>query len=238
MSSGYIYLLQPLRSITDNEEIYKIGKTKRNNFKRFNEYPSGSILLLQSSCKNCDLMERRLLKIFDEKYIKETDYGREYFRGDLFEMKKVINSEIMNEEVVIDVDNNENLSSNTLIELSTVNGKESYNYSEKFICHCGKKYKYRQGLFSHRKQCINENDNNTPLLRSSPNKVLNTNIIMELINQNKEFKDLLLEQYENSQLVQQQTEEHQNQFLDLQKENNTLMNKLVEITQTRNKIIK
>ena len=238
MSSGYIYLLQPLQSITNKEEIYKIGKTKRNNFKRFNEYPSGSILLLQSSCKNCDLMERRLLKIFDEKYIKETDYGREYFRGDLFEMKKVINSEIMNEEVVIDVDNNENLSSNTLIELSTVNGKESYNYSEKFICHCGKKYKYRQGLFSHRKQCINENDNNTPLLRSSPNKVLNTNIIMELINQNKEFKDLLLEQYENSQLVQQQTEEHQNQFLDLQKENNTLMNKLVEITQTRNKIIK
>ena len=66
MSSGYIYLLQPLRSIIDNKNIYKIGKTKRNNYKRFNEYPNGSILLLQSSCNNCDLMEKHLLKLFDE----------------------------------------------------------------------------------------------------------------------------------------------------------------------------
>lgn len=124
MSSGYIYLLQPLRSITDNKQIYKIGKTKRDNFKRFNEYPVGSILLLQSSCKNCDLMERRLLKIFDEKFIKQKDYGIEYFRGDLIKMKKVINSEIMNEEVVIDDNINDISTNNTFIELSLVNENE------------------------------------------------------------------------------------------------------------------
>ena len=89
MSSGYIYLLQPLRSIIDNKNIYKIGKTKRNNYKRFNEYPNGSILLLQSSCNNCDLMEKHLLKLFDERFVKETDYGKEYFNGDLIEMKKL-----------------------------------------------------------------------------------------------------------------------------------------------------
>ena len=89
MSSGYIYLLQPQRSITNNEQIYKIGKTKRENFKRFNEYPVGSILLLQSSCKNCDLMERRLLNIFDEHFIKETDYGREYYHCELLELKLI-----------------------------------------------------------------------------------------------------------------------------------------------------
>ena len=105
MSSGYIYLLRPLRSITDDKNIYKIGKTKRNNFIRFNEYPIGSILLLQSSCKNCDLMEKKILKIFDEQFIKENDYGREYFRGDLIEMKKLINSEIVNEENIVN-DNN------------------------------------------------------------------------------------------------------------------------------------
>jgi len=108
MSSGYIYLLQPLCSIKDNKQVYKIGKTKRNNFKRFNEYPVGSILLLQSSCKNCDLMENHLLKLFNERFAKETDYGREYFQGGLFEMKKLINSEIMNEENIIDYDNNNN----------------------------------------------------------------------------------------------------------------------------------
>ena len=102
-----------------------------------------------------------------------------------------------------------------------------------FECHCGKKYKYRQGLFSHRKQCINENTNSTPLSQSFPNDTINTNIIMEIIKENKEFKSLLVEQFKNSQLKQQQAEQQQQQLFDLQKENNTLMNKMVEITQTQ-----
>ena len=129
MSSGYIYLLQPLRSITNNEQIYKIGKTKRENFKRFNEYPVGSILLLQSSCKNCDLMEKRLLKIFDEHFIKETEYGREYFNGDLFEMKKIINSELMN-EICNDNPRNEDINSGdvrTILQPSIVFSSEEAN---------------------------------------------------------------------------------------------------------------
>ena len=101
MTSGYIYLLQPLRSITNNEQVYKIGKTKRKNFKRFNEYPTGSILLLQSSCNDCDIMEKNLLQIFDKNFTKKTDYGKEYFQGDLIEMKKLINSEVMNEKKCI-----------------------------------------------------------------------------------------------------------------------------------------
>jgi hypothetical protein len=108
----------------------------------------------------------------------------------------------------------------------TNNDKYSFKCPEKFICHCGKEYKYRQGLFSHKKQCIKEEVNSTPLLQSFPNDILNTNVIMEIIKENKEFKCLLVEQYKDSQLKQQQ-------LMDLQKENNTLMNKMVEITQTQ-----
>ena len=138
MSSGYIYLLQPLWSINNNKEIYKIGKTKRNNFKRFNEYPIGSILLLQSSCKNCDLMEKILLKLFDEQFIKETDYGREYFRGDLFEMKKLINSELMNEEVVIDNESDvAKMNDKTETEMcGIINNNENKNKHNFFCEHC------------------------------------------------------------------------------------------------------
>ena len=132
MSSGYIYLLRPLRSITSNEEIYKIGKTKRKNFKRFNEYPSGSILLLQSSCENCDLMERKLLKIFDEHFIKETDYGREYFKGDVIRMKKIINSEIINEIDVSSLGDVDNVGvtktyDETLVEPYNINSIEYFS---------------------------------------------------------------------------------------------------------------
>ena len=278
MSSGYIYLLQPLRSITDNEEIYKIGKTKRNNFKRFNEYPIGSILLLQSSCKNCDLMERRLLKIFDEKFIKQKDYGIEYFKGDLFEMKKVINSEIMYEEVDVDINNNEILSSNNLIEFSTViesevvemydktdeepciainniekNNKRNYScekcdyytrektkftrhcFTEKhkkmkdglqkgekntLQCSCGKLFNFRQGLHKHKKICESKKINSLEQSHNAADseKILSIPFVIDLINQNKEFKDILILQ--SKQLIEQA-----NQHL---KNKDELINKLIE----------
>jgi len=60
---------------------------------------------------------------------------------------------------------------------------------------CGKEYKYRQGLWSHSKKC-----QKTPKI-SEPEPVKNittdmsNNIIMELLKQNSEFKDLLADQY-------------------------------------------
>ena len=267
MSSGYIYLLQPLRSITDNQKIYKIGKTKRNNFKRFNEYPSGSILLLQSSCNDCDLMEKHLLKLFDGKFIKETNYGREYFQGDLIEMKKLINSEVMNEKNIvnnsIDLSNNIiglddvaedgvvelygeyrrpepyddldvsrvfNIENNTkkygeyrceLCNFVTVNKSKYYrhNLTDKHkkneiikICKekdednllliscekCNKKYKSRVGLWRHSKTCNQEKLTN----ENSVKNVLNTDMFMELINQNKQLQKLLVQQSkDNTDLI-------------------------------------
>ena len=263
MSSGYIYLLQPLWSINNNKEIYKIGKTKRNNFKRFNEYPIGSILLLQSSCKNCDLMEKHLLKLFDEQFIKETDYGREYFRGDLFEMKKLINSEIMNEEVVIDnesdvakmndktetemcgiINNNENNNEkknknkhNFFCEHCDYRTIDNGNYSKhlltakhtritnnnckihkttnkNIVCICGKEYNNRHNLSRHKKTC-NYEEKPVPTLAPNPvSNVIDVSMIIDIIKENKEIKNILMEQ---NKMV-----------MELQKDNNILINKLVE----------
>jgi len=246
MSSGYIYLLQPLRSITDNKNVYKIGKTKRNNYKRFNEYPSGSILLLQSSCENCDLMERKLLKIFDEKFIKKTDYGREYFEGNLIEMKKIINYEIINEEDIdisislckdvavdevvgissIDVvcsddfrsvkstdDDNNILLKSFNCELCNFTTSKKGNYNshlltskhklqisdkkgkmDDFICSvCSKKYKSRVGLWSHKKKCFKEKKIEYEFKEKMHNTILNNSLILQILNDNKEFKNMIIE---------------------------------------------
>ena len=40
----YIYLLQEREFFRKKENVYKIGKTKQLNYKRFNSYPKGSIL--------------------------------------------------------------------------------------------------------------------------------------------------------------------------------------------------
>jgi len=54
-----------------------------------------------------------------------------------------------------------------------------------FVCICGKKYTYRQGLYKHKKTCIKQ---------QSPTNL--ENLICELINENKEFKNLIIKQQE------------------------------------------
>ena len=110
--------------------------------------------------------------------------------------------------------------------LLTSKHKNSYNLSQnsdvfspalakKYICDCGKEYKYRQGLFTHRKTCEisynNENNDNNDKNVEDKDNILknivldvikqtnesnsksNNELIQYLINENKEFKNLILE---------------------------------------------
>ena len=65
----YIYLVQPREFIKTNELIYKIGKTKKEYYTRFNQYPKGSDLLIHIKCNDCDYYEKELIKLFKSKYI-------------------------------------------------------------------------------------------------------------------------------------------------------------------------
>jgi len=68
-------------------------------------------------------------------------------------------------------------------------------------CECGKQYAYRQGLFAHKKKCAQSSQNNS--LNNLENTFVPSNaappsfdqtIIIELLKQNQEFKELLIEQ--------------------------------------------
>jgi len=61
-----------------------------------------------------------------------------------------------------------------------------------FICHCGRSYKYKQGLCKHIKTCEKSKETET--------LVKITNLFEEQIKENKELKDLLLEQ--NTKLME------------------------------------
>jgi len=71
------------------------------------------------------------------------------------------------------------------------------NKNEKiFICKCGKIYKYLSGLSKHKKTC-NLKESNT---EKEDNKLLTeSNIIMLLIKENQEFKQMLIEQNQKNQ---------------------------------------
>jgi hypothetical protein len=71
--------------------------------------------------------------------------------------------------------------------------------NDKFICECGKRYKYRQGLHKHRKICPQLNISDT--FQENPEEKPS---FMDIITQNKEIMDALVLQ--NEQLMKQNQE--------------------------------
>jgi hypothetical protein len=98
--------------VNSNQPIYKIGKTTKSNFIRFNQYPNGSVLLFQSSCYDCNELERKIINLFTMRYKICSLIGREYFEGDsrkmIMDLCGLINEEIIDK-------NNDSLKGNLTI---------------------------------------------------------------------------------------------------------------------------
>ena len=86
METQYVYLLQTREFFNSKQPVYKIGRTKKHNLTRFSQYTLGSVLLFQSSCRDCYKLEREIITLFKQKYIHKHLIGRESFEGDADEM--------------------------------------------------------------------------------------------------------------------------------------------------------
>jgi len=85
------------------------------------------------------------------------------------------------------------------------------NKSQPMVCTCGNTYKYRQGLSRHKKTCVDiintsiVNTLSTPVQsvppKHSSSDDMQTNLILELVKQNQEFKNLLIQQ--SNQMIEQ-----------------------------------
>ena len=96
MAQHYVYLFHTKRFVDTKEPVYKIGKSTQPNFERFNQYVEGAIFHFQISCRNCHVLERKMIALFKKKY--ELHCGLEYFKGDRFEMIKDICRFILEED--------------------------------------------------------------------------------------------------------------------------------------------
>ena len=106
---NYIYLLQTRESSERNDHIFKLGRTTKTQFERFNQYPKGSILYLQIKCIDCVSVETHLLKVFKdtfEKCDRCNIYGSEYFKGDPSVMINII---LQHLKYSCDIENNHNI---------------------------------------------------------------------------------------------------------------------------------
>lgn len=85
----YVYLLQEREFITTQQAVYKIGKTVRPINQRMREYPKDSNLILCMSVSDCTNCELALLEQFKIQFKQRNDIGREYFEGELKEIRRV-----------------------------------------------------------------------------------------------------------------------------------------------------
>ena len=97
---------------------------------------------------------------------------------------------------------------NTFVDISFTNLEKKSEKSEKyeniklFPCKCGKNYKSRQGLYVHKKKCtfieLNNNNENSIITIENDNSknqlTLSNDVILKLINDNKELKNIIVEQ--------------------------------------------
>ena len=79
MGVNYIYLIQEYRFVKTNENIYKLGMTRQNNLECVNQYPKGSILLVQTICNNGLFVKNKILQLFKNNFIHRKDIGNDYF---------------------------------------------------------------------------------------------------------------------------------------------------------------
>jgi hypothetical protein len=77
---------------------------------------------------------------------------------------------------------------------------------DSFFCNCGKEYKFRQGLWKHKKKCLIEINKSSNILESQN---ITPDIVLNVIQQNQEFKNLLVEQNKQNFELQKQHNELQ-----------------------------
>ena len=85
---GYLYLIRTRACINARQSVYKIGKTRQSIHKRLNGYDKGAVIhcVFPVFGDVLDKLETTLIQAFDKRFTKRTDYGNEYFEGELMEM--------------------------------------------------------------------------------------------------------------------------------------------------------
>ena len=117
---------------------------------------------------------------------------------------------------------NKHLSTNKHIN-ATIRNKQA----TPIICEfCNKEYKNRTGLWRHKQKCkgVSTSENNIRETSEMPDvsKMITPELVMTLLTQNQEFKQLLIEQQQENQKQQEENQKLQTQLLEVVKEGKTV----------------
>jgi len=91
----------------------------------------------------------------------------------------------------------------------------------RYTCICGKDYKYSQGLSKHKKTCVKSANALHLINGDAP---VTSEVFLEIIKQNHDFKDLIMEQTKQYQELQKQVLQIANKSSNVITNNNTMNN--------------
>lgn len=77
----YCYIVHEREFINANMNVYKIGRTKQLNNKRFKQYPKGSVQKIKEQVSDCIKCEREIKQRFNKIFTQRKDIGIEYYEG-------------------------------------------------------------------------------------------------------------------------------------------------------------
>ena len=86
---GLLYMVQPTELVGTNR--FKIGRSKKNSFKRLHSYRKGTRIILTASCENHKEVEDELIEAFKREFTLVA--GNEYFHGreeDMVSLFKIV----------------------------------------------------------------------------------------------------------------------------------------------------
>jgi hypothetical protein len=88
--AGYVYLIKMF--VSNDQDIYKFGRTKRKFMERFIEYPREAKPKIELVLwhENIQTFETEVLREFRSVFQERKDLGYEYFQGDVETMKQLI----------------------------------------------------------------------------------------------------------------------------------------------------
>jgi len=116
---------------------------------------------------------------------------------------------------------------NTAKHLTRMNRiKNTHNTPDGFYCDCGKRYKYKRGLWNHKQKCKGVVQEHTQITEVPP--PVDSSLVLELLKQNQEFKDMMIDQHKRMTEQQQRMIEQQDKKFEEKVIRNVLKEVVVE----------
>ena len=176
------------------------------------DYVCSSKFLWTQHCKTKKHNGNNGNKMVTKEYECVCGNNYKYLQG-LSRHKQVCNFN-KNDTITPKTDKNGNMMQNDDKMMQNDDKNTACENSVMWECHCGKVYKYRQGLLVHKKHCT-EMEQSITQIHPQETVTLLSNMFVQIVKENKELREMMVEQSEATMKQNERTIEQNDKLLEI-----------------------